>query len=184
MILPEPLIIRAFVCPVGQPRVKATGRTGSDGKVVTRVYTPKTRKRSTGERVSLGIQEMKDALRSAVLDLGITERLEGPVRVDILAVFHRQKNKRYAKKEWNAYPHTSRPDLDNIAKGILDGLTGKEPGHLWENDTYICMGEWVKIHAARETEQVILRIQSIDPDEDITPDWALDLLCRTPPSSS
>ena len=178
MRLAEPIVIRAFCTPVGQPRTKATARAASDGKIITRVYTPSTRKTAQGKRVSIGICEMKDAVRAAVFDLGFTEQLDGPIRCDFLAIFHRHKSKRYKRREWLSYPHVGRPDLDNIAKGLLDGLTGKEPGHLWANDTQVCIGEWAKIHAARETEQILMRVESIDDDADITPVWAQDILCR------
>lgn len=51
--------------------------------------------------------------------------LEGPVKLIVIAVFEPAKSwskKKRAAHLWN--PHLQKPDLDNVAKGILDGLNG------------------------------------------------------------
>jgi Holliday junction resolvase RusA-like endonuclease len=54
-----------------------------------------------------------------------------PVRVDILAVFKRPKRLDRKKDPPGLVPHVVRPDLDNVAKAILDaiGIAG-----LWDDD--------------------------------------------------
>jgi len=49
--------------------------------------------------------------------------IAGPVRVDILAVFEMPASWSQKKRDaHDDHPHTQRPDLDNIAKAITDGL--------------------------------------------------------------
>ena len=86
----------------GKPVAKARPRFGrsKSGKPVT--YTSsETRKYE---------QEVKTLAQVAMFG---KEMLEGPVRVTITAFFNHKTKTGY---------HTSRPDLDNIIKAILDGL--------------------------------------------------------------
>lgn len=88
----------------GKPVAKARPRFGrsKSGKPVT--YTSfETRKYE---------QEVKTLAQVAMFG---KEMLEGPVRVKITAFFNHKTKTGY---------HTSRPDLDNIIKAILDGLNG------------------------------------------------------------
>lgn len=50
--------------------------------------------------------------------------IDGPVTVNIVAVFPRPAGKRWKTKPMPAYPHTSKPDCDNVAKACLDALNG------------------------------------------------------------
>ena len=89
---------------VGKPVSKGRPRFGraKNGNMVA--YTPfKTRKYE---------QEVKSLFQIAMFGKAM---LEGPVKVTITAYFNSKK-----KTGW----HTSRPDLDNIIKAILDGLNG------------------------------------------------------------
>jgi Holliday junction resolvase RusA-like endonuclease len=88
----------------GKPVAKARPRFGrsKSGKPVT--YTSsETRKYE---------QEVKTLAQVAMFG---KEMLEGPVRVTITAFFNHKTKTGY---------HTSRPDLDNVIKAILDGLNG------------------------------------------------------------
>jgi Holliday junction resolvase RusA-like endonuclease len=71
--------------------------------------------------------------------------LEGPVRVTITAFF--------AHKTKTGY-HTSRPDLDNIVKSILDGLNGV----IFEDDAVVA-----EIVASKKygEERVEVQIQNV-----------------------
>lgn len=60
-----------------------------------------------------------------VTALTFREPLTGPVIVQIHAVFKTPKSWSRKKTEALLYtPHTQTPDLDNIAKAILDGMNG------------------------------------------------------------
>lgn len=96
--------------PIGKSRPRF-GRTKTGG-VVT--YTPqKTR-------------DYERALKSfaQVAMIGKT-MLEGPVKVTITAYFSHK-----TKTGW----HTSRPDLDNIIKAVLDALNGI----VFDDDAAVC----------------------------------------------
>jgi Holliday junction resolvase RusA-like endonuclease len=97
----------------GKPVSKARPRFGRSkgGKPVT--YTPL--------RTRMYEQEIKTLAQVAMFG---KEMLEGPVRVTITAFF--------AHKTKTGY-HTSRPDLDNIVKSILDGLNGV----IFEDDAVV-----------------------------------------------
>jgi len=89
---------------VGKPVSKGRPRFGraKNGNMVA--YTPfKTRKYE---------QEVKSLFQIAMFGKAM---LEGPVKVTITAYFNSKK-----KTGW----HTSRPDLDNIIKAILDSMNG------------------------------------------------------------
>lgn len=94
-----------FTIP-GKPFAKQRPRSTRQG----RVYTPKETvsfERTVGQIAAQHFQEP----------------LTGPVRVTILATF--QPAKSWSKRkvaEHMSRPHTQRPDLDNCAKAILDGL--------------------------------------------------------------
>ena len=88
----------------GKPVSKGRPRFGraKNGSMVA--YTPfKTRKYE---------QEVKSLFQIAMYGKAM---LEGPVKVTITACFNSKK-----KSGW----HTSRPDLDNIIKAILDSMNG------------------------------------------------------------
>lgn len=88
----------------GKPVSKGRPRFGraKNGSMVA--YTPfKTRKYE---------QEVKSLFQIAMYGKAM---LEGPVKVTITAYFNSKK-----KSGW----HTSRPDLDNIIKAILDSMNG------------------------------------------------------------
>lgn len=49
---------------------------------------------------------------------------DGPMVVNIEAVFPRPKSKVWMSKPMPSYPHTIKPDVDNVQKSILDALNG------------------------------------------------------------
>lgn len=90
----------------GKPFAKQRPRATRQG----RVYTPK-------ETVSF---------ERTVGQIGLMhfpQPIEGPVKVSIWATFEPPQS--WSKKKTSEHlnrPHTQRPDLDNCAKAILDGL--------------------------------------------------------------
>lgn len=102
-------MIRFFI--PGQPRGKGRPRATARGGYVRAYTDPKTR-------------AYEHSVRAAYQEAG-GERMEGPLRVEIRAVFtppqSLSKRRRAGLME---QPHTKKPDVDNITKSILDGLNG------------------------------------------------------------
>lgn len=88
----------------GKPVGKARPRFGRNKKGGVVTFTPRETKL------------YEDGVRSlAQIAMFGKEMFEGPVKVTIKAYFQHSK-----KTGW----HSSRPDLDNVVKAILDGLNG------------------------------------------------------------
>ena len=94
--------------PIGQPRQR---HGVVNGRV--RNWTPTRHP----------VNEFKAALRLAwQAEAGAV--LDGPVRVDVVLVFARPKGKVWKTKPMPRYRHTAKPDAENVAKAVLDALTG------------------------------------------------------------
>jgi Holliday junction resolvase RusA-like endonuclease len=117
----------------GRPRfVRATGRT----------YTPK----STAD------YEAKVA--SIARGVMYLEPLVGPLHVEIDAVCARPATRPASvdRDAWNAghrLPRIGKPDVDNVAKAVLDGLV---KGRLLEEDTHVTRLTVARWYAARGEE--------------------------------
>ena len=93
--------------PVAQPRPKVSTRGG-----FARAYVDKKHP----------IHAYKEAIRLAYVNEG-GEILKGPIRVNIDCWFGRPKS--HSKKRSDALePKVTKPDVDNLAKAILDALNG------------------------------------------------------------
>jgi len=135
--------------PVAQPRVKATIRGNHAG-----VYTPT--KTSTGR--SNGVAEFKAAIRKAASEFE-GSLPTGPLRVDAVFVFPRQKNRIWKSKPMPRYRMVTKPDRDNLDKGLLDSLKGI----LWIDDNQVCDGRIQKWHAAGdEKPHVLVTVTKLD----------------------
>jgi Holliday junction resolvase RusA-like endonuclease len=91
--------------PIAQPRVKVSTRGG-----FARAYTERDHP----------IHAYKQAIRLAYVNAG-GEVLEGPVSVRIVCLFERPKS-HSKKRRQQREPKTTKPDLDNVGKAILDAL--------------------------------------------------------------
>ena len=132
--------------PVAQPRVKATIR----GKHAA-VYTP----------TKNGIAVFKAGLKLAASQARTGGLITGPIRVDCVFVFPRQANRIWAKKPMPRYRKTSKPDIDNLQKAVLDALNGV----LWTDDAQVCAGGVEKWHAAGdESPHTVVWIEAIEPE--------------------
>lgn len=94
--------------PIARPRqrvgvIAGHARTFTDGKHPVHAY--------------------KAAIRLAWQASGGT-LCDGPVAVNIVAVFPRPKSKVWKSKPMPSYPHTIKPDVDNVQKSCLDALNG------------------------------------------------------------
>ena len=129
--------------PIAQPRTKATTIGG-----YARVYTPKT----------------ADAYKASVaLAFGQAHSgppLTGPVGVEIMFLMPRPKSmiwkKRPMPREW----HTKKPDLDNLAKAVLDSLAGL----AWVDDSQVViLGLAKRIARGDEKPYTAVTIWHVDP---------------------
>jgi Holliday junction resolvase RusA-like endonuclease len=91
--------------PIAQPRVKVSTRGG-----FARAYVD----------AKHPIHAYKQAIRLAYVNAG-GEVLEGPVSVRIVCLFERPKS-HSKKRRQHTEPKTTKPDLDNVGKAILDAL--------------------------------------------------------------
>ena len=90
--------------------------------------------------------------------------LTGPVRVQLYFQMPRPKGhfgtgrNRERLKDSAPTHHTKKPDLDNLAKAVLDALKG----HAWVDDSQVCVLEKRKQYAAGPIGCAI----TIEPIED------------------
>lgn len=88
--------------------------------------------------------------------------LEGPVTLDVTAVFPRPQRLLRASSPGGRVPHTAKPDRDNIEKLIADSL---EKAGVLKNDSQVWSGETRKLYAAKgEEPHVLVRVASEAPD--------------------
>ena len=96
---------------------------------------------------------------NAMREQGITEPLTGPLKVWIKCVMPLPKSswrKRTPPEEdWNI----KKPDVDNLYKGIADGLEGV----AYHNDSQICNLQVIKRTAAQKKgPKTMIEIETID----------------------
>ncbi len=91
--------------PVAQPRPKVSTKNG-----FPRAYTEQDHP----------IHAYKQAIRLAYVNAG-GEVIEGPVSIRIVCWFERPKG-HSKKRRQRPEPKTTKPDLDNVGKAILDAL--------------------------------------------------------------
>lgn len=113
-------ILRVFVpgTPKGQPRPRAFARAGK-----ARVYDPGTAE-GWKSQIALAVPFPRQAC-------------EGPVSVFMQFVFARPKSHTRssgALKDGVPNVVTSKPDIDNLAKAVLDALTGVG---VWNDDAQV-----------------------------------------------
>lgn len=135
------LIIPAI--PVAQPRVRASAFAGH-----ARVFTPTVVKSADGSKKPHPIHAFKATLRMVAAEHYTDAPLIGPVRVDVVCVFPRPANKVWKSKPMPRYPHTSKPDRDNLDKAILDALKGI----VLTDDAQVCAGSIEKWVAAGDEQ--------------------------------
>ena len=91
--------------PIAQPRVKVSTKGG-----FARAYTERDHP----------IHAYKQAIRLAYVNAG-GEVLEGPVSIRVVCLFDRPKSHSKKRRQYTE-PKTTKPDLDNVGKAILDAL--------------------------------------------------------------
>ncbi len=127
----EPIIIEAQPVAMGRPRFTRTGR----------VYIDKQTK--------LGVERIADAVAAL-------EPVDGPVY--LLCTFVHVRPKRLNTKRTTAarIPKTTKPDIDNLLKTVMDGLTR---GQAWHDDNQVCVVRCEDYYAAKdELPKTIIQI--------------------------
>ena len=102
--------MRVEICipgvPIAQPRAKATTFGGK-----ARMYTPDAK-----------VRPFKEAIRILFAEAYKGPPVEGPVILQVTAVFPRPKGMVWKSKPMPRVPHTKKPDHDNLEKSICDSL--------------------------------------------------------------
>jgi Holliday junction resolvase RusA-like endonuclease len=134
------------VIPIAQPRQKHRIINTKDGKSFVHNYTAAKHK----------VNDFKATVRMAH---GAPKIIDGPVRLKVVFVLPRPKNKCWKKKPTPAYYHTSKPDLDNLLKSVKDALSGV----AYRDDAQICELEATKVVAAGDEQpRVDVTIEEIE----------------------
>ena len=130
--------------PVAQPRPRAMSFNGQ-----ARVYEP----------TKHPVTAFKATVAMAAQNAYHGQPLAGPLRVDLVFVFPRNKGQMWKKRPMPRIRHTKKPDRDNCDKAVMDALTGI----LWVDDCQACEGEIVKwIAAGNEQPHVVVRVIEIE----------------------
>lgn len=105
--------------PVAQPRPRAV-KFGDRARMheVTHV------KGEDGQRRPHPIAAFKATVRLAAQQAYQGPPIAAPVRIDVQFVFPRESSKVWKTKPMPRYPHTVKPDRDNLDKAVLDALKG------------------------------------------------------------
>ncbi len=137
------MITHTFEVP-GNPRGKGRPRTrvvGGGGKAFAHVYT------------DAKTAAYENLVALAAKQAGVTA-LEGAVEVKIDLYFARPKRLLREKDPGGVLPHMSKPDADNVAKAILDGLAAFIRD---EAVTYLRITKWYVAKGGEAKAVVTLR---------------------------
>lgn len=123
----------------GQPQGKGRPRFTRSG----RAYTP------------IKTKEYEDRIRAAtwaVMKQNLLKTTEQPVYVEIIAFMEIPKSWSKVKRleaEFGAIRHQSKPDLDNIIKAALDGISGPYGVILDDKQVHTLKAQKTYCHPAR-----------------------------------
>lgn len=102
---------------------------------------------------------LNEALQGKMLDV------DGPIRIDIVALFARTKalsavGKKGPRHPVGFLPHGVKPDVDNVTKALLDSI------RPWiGDDAIVSAGMFVKAYVPLgEAPRIIVRVRSLDGD--------------------
>ncbi len=116
--------------PQGKGRPRASTIAGK-----ARLYTPK-RTRAHEGAIAFAVREHYDG-----------PPLEGPLCLELLFVVSRPKRLRRKKDPEGLIPHDKKPDLDNLVKAALDGLT---QAGIWRDDAQVARLTTEKVYAEKD----------------------------------
>ena len=102
------------------------------------------------------VHAYKAAIRLAWQATGAAT-IDGPVTMNIEAVFSRPKSKLWKSKPMPSYPHISKPDFDNVAKAVCDGLNGLS--FRDDSQVFICTVT-KRVAAGDEQPKTVIEVKS------------------------
>lgn len=144
----EPILLKVWGDPKGQPRPKAFSRGG-----IAKVYDPGT------------AEGWKGQIALAVKEAGVNGiMLDTPVILTITACFARPKGHFHTGKKAGVVKpsaptyHTSKPDFDNVAKAACDALT--QLG-IWRDDSLVVDARVEKLYSNEAAFTLILIREAI-----------------------
>ena len=133
--------------PVAQPRQRHRA-VSANGRTFIQNYTSRTHP----------IQAFKATVQMAFAHVN-GRLLTGPLRCEMVFVMPRPKRLVFKTREMPRAHHVSKPDVDNLAKGCIDALSGL----AFSDDTQIsqCLIEkWIA--AGDEQPHVLIRLEEIE----------------------
>lgn len=131
-----------FVVP-GQPVAKGRPRATSIGGHA-RMFTP-AKTRTYEALVQHRATVAREDASWLMEDAGHPFPWAGPLRVELVAVFRRPGRLFRKKDPAGRIHHDKRPDLDNVAKAILDGM---DKAGVWGDDAQVAELEPKKVYGA------------------------------------
>ena len=141
--------------PVAQPRPRAVA-FGGKARMHEVTHTGRAK---DGTRRPHPIAAFKATVRMAAEQGYTGPPLTGPLRVDCVFVFPRERAKIWKTRAMPRYPHTVKPDRDNCDKAILDSLKGT----VIADDSQVCAGRIEKWRAAGDEQpHVEVVIETLD----------------------
>ena len=136
--------------PIAQPRAKATSINGK-----ARMYQPKGPIAPYKQQIAIEARKF------------FNQPLFGPVRLVVQCYLPRPKAKVWKTKPMPREWHTSKPDIDNLAKAIMDALNGI----AWNDDAQVCETIAAK-YVSSGSEDVGVRIGIVEIVGDAADVWA------------
>lgn len=133
--------------PKAQPRARAFGRK-IGGKVTARMYDPGT---ADGWKGLIAL-EFRKHLQDQPVDV--------PVHLELCFLFDRPKRLLRKSSPKGKIIHGSKPDIDNLAKDVMDTLTSIG---FWRDDTLVYSSRLSKYYAAIDGRPgVLIRIKTVE----------------------
>jgi Holliday junction resolvase RusA-like endonuclease len=131
---------------LGDPKAQGRPRAARIGKYVHVYDDPQSR-------------SAKSNLISAVYKKAPDKPLDCPLQVDVNFYFQRPRSHygsgKNASKLKASAPllHTSRPDIDNLKKLVMDAMTGI----FWRDDALICISTTTKQYSDKPRTEIFIR---------------------------
>lgn len=124
--------------PVAQPRQRHRLVTKRDGDQFVSNYT---RRRDP-------VNAFKAAVQLAASQAYQGAPLEGPLCISLVFIMPRPSRLRWKTKPMPREWHASKPDVENIAKAVLDALTGL----VWIDDAQVASLHCKKLYASGDEQ--------------------------------
>lgn len=128
---------------LGDPKAQGRPRAAKRGKFIQVYDDPSSRK-------------AKDNLLAVIQSKAPAKPFDCPLQVDLGFYMPRPKGHYGTGKNANRLKptapllHTSRPDIDNLRKLVMDAMTGV----FWRDDALVCKGTTVKEYSDRPRTEI------------------------------